>query len=93
MGDIMYKYKTKDGNDTFIPGVGTTVNGHIEAISPIENPNLVLISRPDQVEQAPAPTHLNGVAPQSAQPVSQADTSTLTEGAHLTSTDQESENK
>jgi hypothetical protein len=37
------KYKTKDGGDVFIPGVGTTVGGVIETNVLIENPNMVQV--------------------------------------------------
>ena len=39
----MYKYRTKDGEDTIITGVGQTVNGEIETEKFIESPNLELI--------------------------------------------------
>lgn len=62
----MYKYQTKGDAELTIPGVGKTVDGMIESEHPIENPNLVLVSGPD--DATPAPTHMNGVAPQNAQP-------------------------
>jgi hypothetical protein len=61
----MYTYKTKDGNDITLVGVGTTVNGQIESESKIENPNLQLVS--DSSAEAPSQNHVQGVTPQSAQ--------------------------
>lgn len=42
----MYKYKSKDGNDFFIPGVGHSVNGIIESQQKLEAPSLELVSEP-----------------------------------------------
>lgn len=66
-----YKYKVKQDsegkalipNGTTLPNFGVVANGFIESNTPIENPNLELVG------QEPAPAHLTGVAPQSAQPV------------------------
>jgi hypothetical protein len=40
----MNTYKTRDGEDYTIPGVGRTVDGRIETESIIENPNFELVS-------------------------------------------------
>jgi hypothetical protein len=61
----MYMYKTKDGSDMTVVGVGQTVNGQIRSARPIENPNLELVI--DESAQAPANVH--GDAPQGAQPI------------------------
>lgn len=62
----MYKYKTKNGEDYFLPGHGQTVGGEITTDSKIENPNFILVEEPKQIE--PAPNHITGVAPQNIQP-------------------------
>lgn len=64
-----YKYKVKQNsegkplipNGTTLPNFGVVTDGVIESNDPIENPNLELVG------QDPAPSHLNGVVPQSAQ--------------------------
>lgn len=48
----MYKYKTIDGLDCFIPGVGATVDGFIEVDHILEAPSLVLVSGPDEKQPA-----------------------------------------
>lgn len=63
----MYKYKTKDGQDVTVPGVGRSVNGILMSSFKIENPNLELVTE-EQEATPPASTYMNGVAPQSAQP-------------------------
>jgi len=68
---MSYKYKVKqdeEGNalipdGTTLPNFGVIHNGLIESNTVIENPNLELVG------QDPAPNHLNGVVPQSAQVV------------------------
>lgn len=76
----MYEYKVKGDLELTIPGVGVTVDGKISSHSPIENPNLELISSPESEADAPAgtnvqgfttpeaPGHVAGVSPQSEQP-------------------------
>lgn len=61
----MNTYKTKDGRDVVIPGVGRTVNGIITTAQTLESPNLELV---DTTETNPSSAHVAGVAPQAAQP-------------------------
>jgi hypothetical protein len=64
----MYKYKTKDGSDVVIPGVGVTEDGIITTDQVLESPNLELVEGSTEV----SPNHVAGVAPQTqqgAQPV------------------------
>lgn len=46
----MYKYKTKDGKDCFVTGVGQTKDGILISNRVIENPNFELIedNEPEQ---------------------------------------------
>jgi hypothetical protein len=44
----MYKYKTKNGQDMFLTGVGQTIKGEITTVRPVENPNLELVSSDEQ---------------------------------------------
>lgn len=60
----MYKYKSKNGQDYFIPGYGRTQGGVITCDRRLENPNFELIEGPDK----PAPNHVAAVAPQNTQP-------------------------
>lgn len=74
----MYKYRLKkiegvaeDASGIMIPGHGMVVNGMIESQTPIENPNLELVSGPEDAQQvtapAPSPAHMTGVVPQNQQ--------------------------
>lgn len=47
-------YKTKDGVDRVLPGIGITVGGQIETDAVIENPMFELVTEPVQ-PPAPAP--------------------------------------
>lgn len=47
---MTYKYKSKDGNDFFVPGVGKSVGGILETDKMLESHSLTLV-----VEQIPAP--------------------------------------
>ncbi|MBS4040415.1 MAG: hypothetical protein KGZ81_07430 [Flavobacteriales bacterium] len=67
----MYKYKTKNGKELVIPGVGKTVNGEITSSVKLNSPSLQLIESAQPEPQAqPAPTPVAadgaviGVAPQ-----------------------------
>lgn len=64
---MTYKYKTKGGIDYLVPGFGVAVNGYITSETPIENPNLELVTEEETAVQ-PAPAHVAGVAPQNVQP-------------------------
>lgn len=43
----MYTYKTKNGQDSFLPGIGRTTNGKIITNKPIESTALELIEQTD----------------------------------------------
>lgn len=64
-----YKYKTKDGQEVVIPGVGQTKDGVIVSAVRLESPILEEIEAPDQTTAAPASAHLIGVVPQAQQGV------------------------
>lgn len=69
MEDIMYKYKTKDGQDYFVPGHGQTVGGEITTDHIIENHNYELVESPQDPAQSqqPAAAHADGVVSQAQQ--------------------------
>lgn len=66
----MAKYKTKNGSDVMIPGVGVTENGEIETDIEIENPNLEKIQEPTPTPIVNAPPVVQPVAEATARPVS-----------------------
>jgi len=57
----MPTYKTKDGRDRIIPGIGRTINGQITTDAVIENPMFEVVADAKPAEQ-PVP----GPAPQPA---------------------------
>lgn len=71
----MYKYKTTDGSERVVPGIGQTVNGVIETNQVIESPIFKLVEDEPKTPEAPAQPQngVVGTAPnQSANAVSQA---------------------
>lgn len=68
----MYKYKTKDGSEVVVPGVGQSTDGVILSEVKLENPNLELVTDQDQ-PVAPA----QPVVPVPAAPVVQPVTPAL----------------
>lgn len=48
-------YKTTDGKDRLLPGIGLTVNGKIETSIKIENPRFVLVTE-EEATAAPVAT-------------------------------------
>ena len=69
---MAYTYKSKDGSEYVIPGVGRSSNGVITSETKLENPNLELIETTEQPAQAPIeststpvaqPAAIIGVAP------------------------------
>lgn len=54
----MNTYKTKDGQDYTIPGVGRTQDGIIETEQIIENPNFELQGGPAPSPVDPAPSDI-----------------------------------
>jgi hypothetical protein len=55
------KYRTKDGQDYTLPGIGRTVNGSIVTDQVIENPNFELVE--DTPPAAPPATPLAAPSP------------------------------
>lgn len=60
------KYRTKDGQDYMLPGIGRTVNGSIVTNRPIENPNFELVEETPPVAAAPTPPVAIAPVPQPA---------------------------
>jgi hypothetical protein len=50
---MAYKYKTKNGEDFVIPGIGRTVKGEITTDQKIENANFQLVSDDSATAQGP----------------------------------------
>jgi hypothetical protein len=63
---MSYKYKAKNGQDFFIPGVGQSKDGIIETEETLESPALESItdSQPVEAQQVAAQGAVIGVAPQ-----------------------------
>jgi hypothetical protein len=70
INNMEYKYKTKGDVELVVPGVGVSVNGIITSSTPLESPNLELITN-EPTAEAPAPAHVAGVVPQNTQPTYQ----------------------
>lgn len=52
------RYKTKDGSDAFVPGVGATIDGVIETDQVLEGPTLIPVAE----QPAPPAPETNGIS-------------------------------